>query len=66
MKLFVPSLEMPPVGVQLVVVKSLFCCKVQLAEGYGQETFKPPPDSVMASCSILGVAIKPFAVPLLS
>lgn len=67
MKSFVPSLEtVPPLGVQLVVVKSGFCCKVQPAEGYGQETFKPLPDCVMASCSIVGVAIKPFAAPLLS
>jgi len=48
-KLFVPSLETPPVGVQLVVVKSEFCCKVQPAEGYGQEILRLLPESAMAN-----------------
>ena len=50
---------MPPLGVQVVVVKSGFCCNVQLAKGsYGQEMFKPLPDCAMANCGI-GVAKNP-------
>ena len=47
MKLFVPSLEMPPLGVQFAVVKSEFCCNVQPVEGYGHETFTVLPECVM-------------------
>src|SRR5665213_1860037 len=49
MKLFMPSLVMPPPGNQLAVVKSGFCCNVQPVEGYGHETFIVLPDWVMVS-----------------
>jgi len=63
MKLFVPSLEMtghPPTCacVQLVVVKSGFCCKVQTVKvlfQYGQETLRAAPDSVVSNCGMPGI-----------
>ena len=49
MKLFVPSLETPPLVDQLAVVKSGFCCKVQSVEGYGHKTFTLLPECVMVN-----------------
>jgi hypothetical protein len=68
MKLFVPLLEMPPHGVQLVVDKSVFCCKLQPVKGfsqYGQDTFRLLPERVMVNFGI-GVARNPWALPLVS
>ena len=61
MKLFVLSLEGLPLGVQLVVLTSGLCCKVQPVRRlfqYGQETVRALPESVMANCGI-GVARNP-------
>ena len=60
MKLFVPSLERLPVGVavQLVVLKSGFCYKVQPVEQlfqYGQEIVRPLVACVVANFGV-GVA----------
>jgi hypothetical protein len=43
-KLFVPSLEMPPLVDQPAVAKFGFCCSVQPVDGYGQEIFTLLPD----------------------
>ena len=55
--LLVPSLEtVAALVVQLVVVKSGFCCKVQFMNGeYAQEIFEPFVDRVRTSCG-MGVA----------
>ena len=58
MKLFVPSLETPPLGAQLVVVMSGSCCNAQPVEGYGQLTFKPAAERVMVNRGV-GVASYP-------
>ena len=50
MKLFTPSLETPPLGVQLAGTARLeFCCNVQPVEGYGHKTLMVLPDCVMVS-----------------
>ena len=48
-KLLVPSLETPALAVQLVVVKSGFCRKIQPVEGYGQEIFRLWPERAMVT-----------------
>ena len=49
MKLLVPSLVIPAIGVQSVVVKSEFCCNVKPAMEIGQEIFRLLPECATAN-----------------
>ena len=62
MKLLVPSFVMPAVGVQLVVLKSKFCRKLQPEEGYGQVIFRVCPADAMfkAGTDWVGVMTRPM------
>jgi len=57
MKLFVPSLDTPLAGVQLVAFKSGLCRKVKPVEGYGQEIFRLLPECVIANGEEAGAAL---------
>ena len=58
-KLFVPSLEAPPLAVQLVVVRSGLFCKVQPAEGYAQEIVRVSPVMLILNLGLGDAATKP-------
>ena len=49
MKLFVPSLEMPPLVDQFAVDRLEFCCNTKPVEGYGHEIFTLLPERVMVN-----------------
>ena len=56
MKLFTPSVEMPPLAVQPPGTARLeFCCNVQPVEGYGYETVTLLPECVMVKVDAPGV-----------
>lgn len=46
MKLFVPSLEMPPLVDQFAVERLEFCCNTKPVEGYGHDIFTLLPECI--------------------